>query len=322
MRGNNLRRYINQNRIKIIGISLFVIMIILVIRVVNMISEQTNDESSKLGNTLETRNISSNYTQNYFVQSNEQIPETTTKENKDIIEEFFLYCNQGQVQPAYELLTQECKEIFYPTIDYFINNYYKPIFNKPKSYHSQSWMAKDNFYTYKIEIIDDLLATGGVNKSPITEDYITIVKGKDKDRLNINGYVGNKRINESVTVNGITISVQKENIFIDYNSYVINVKNETNKTILLDSRQSTKTVYLTDKNETTYSSFIYEVDNISLQIKPKISKSITVKFNKAFNKDRDIQKISFTDIIMDLDAYEKVSNKKEYENRLRIDIGI
>ena len=122
---NKIVRWYNQNRQIIWTVILTIIGIIILIQTLNNTYNKNNpeEESSSIGNSTTTYN-----TNNYSVVTREEISETMSEESIDLIEDFFRYCNSGQVEYAYSLLSQECKQELYPTIEDFRTKYYNRIF--------------------------------------------------------------------------------------------------------------------------------------------------------------------------------------------------
>lgn len=48
------------------------------------------------------------------------------------VNQFVDLCNEQKIEEAYNLLSEECKEEVYPSLDSFRNNYYNAIFNGQK----------------------------------------------------------------------------------------------------------------------------------------------------------------------------------------------
>ena len=96
---------------------------------------------------------------------------------------------------------------------------------------------------------------------------------------------------------------------MNYESYQIQVRNNTNNTILLDTREKDKTIYLLGNNNVTYS-----VDEIYLKVESLLYSTFNLKFNRMYNTNIIDKSITFTNIIPNIEEYEKVTNKNEYTN--------
>lgn len=317
-RTSRLIRYINQNRKKIILIIGIIAGIIIVIQLLNAFAGKQLEKNSKADNTNTTsQNI---YQPNKTVLTNTTVEETQAKENTEIIEEFVQYCNNGEIQKAYDLLTDECKEIFYPTIDRFSSNYYKKIFNNKKIYNIQSWMSGNDCYTYKIKYLDNILSTGEYSSSDTLEDYITIIKKDNEIKLNINYYVKRQEINKSKEKDGVVINVIQKDIYMEYEQYTIKVTNNTDEGILLDSLETVNGIKLLGKNDVEYQAFTNELSNYDVKIPSKNTKAVNLKFSKEYNPQREVASIIFSNIILNAKDYKEKNNNEINVTEIEVEL--
>ncbi len=310
---NRFIRWYNKNR-KIIWLTIVIAIIVITIpRILNQYAKNNNDVSSSINNTTTYNNKS------YSVITEENIAEETDTQNTNIIDIFIEYCNNQNPEKAYEILSNDCKQSLYPTIDEFIEKYYNRIFENKKSYDIQAWISNYNYYTYKINLKEDMLSTGNTNTSSI-EDYYTIVY-EDRDyKLNINSYIGNIEINRSKQTDELEISVLSKDVFMDYEIYNLVVKNKTIKSILLDSLETTNSMYLLDTGDLHYDAYSHEIVTEELRVRGE--KEISIKFNKKYDTQREITKIVFSDIILDYNSYTTYNNKSDYKDRTTIEIEL
>ncbi len=310
---NKLIRWYNKNR-KIFWLSIVISIIVISLpRALNQYAKDKNNVGSSMNNTTTYDNT------NYSVISQETIKEETNEENNNIINTFIDYCNNRETENAYQLLTNQCKEKLYPTLDDFVNKYYNRIFGDKKSYSIQAWFSNNNYYTYKINFKEDMLSTGNANSSSI-EDYYTIVYENGNYKLNINSYIGSIEIDKSAETDDIKISVISKDIFIDYEIYNINVESKIGKSILLDSLENTNTMYLEDSSGLHYDAYSHEIVREELRV--RAIKDVSIKFNKKYTTERKITKIVFEDIILDYNNYITYSNKSEFDNRTSVKIEL
>ena len=90
-------------------------------------------------------------------------------------------------------------------------------------------------------------------------------------------------------------------IYIDKQIYTLNLKNKTNERIILDTRKSTKTTYLTDANNVKTYALLYENKEEDLILKSQEAKTIKVKFNESYNNNLNIKEITFSNIVKESD---------------------
>ena len=224
----------------------------------------------------------------------------------------------GNITSAYKMLSNECKEvIFYNNINYFKESYVDKVFSTKKNYYIQSWKVEEETYTYQVKIQEDILASGNVQSA--IEDYYTIVTDEYKNQyLNINNYIGRTTINKQKTQNNITITATTKDVFKEYEIYNFEIDNQTDKTILLDTKQDTNSIYLLNEYNRKYNSFVYEVIESKLTIGRRLKTNVSIGFNKIYSNDKKIEKIVFEDIILDKDRYEneKYKNQNSITNEI------
>ncbi len=239
IKNSNIRRSIFKNRYVIFAV---IIAIILFLTVKQLLNENAKEKFRQKENQIQNTTITSLQEERLEkpVISNVEINKQQQTDTK-VIEEFIDFCNRKEIQKAYDLLTEACKEEkFKSNIQLFKSNYVDKIFVGKKTYTIQNWI---NTYqnTYKIKIIDDMLSSGKISSSENTiEDYYTIETIGNETKLNIDGYIGRQESNQEVNSNGIKVKILKRNIYKEYESYDITIENQTANTILLNSRTKSR----------------------------------------------------------------------------------
>ena len=311
---NRFIRYFNQNRVRIIIAILIVAFIIILIQALNYILRQSRTDVNYENSVIEDTSRPSE-----SVITGESLPEETTDNNMNIINQFVDYCNNRDYENAYNLLSQDCKDQLFKTVDEFISNYCNYIFTTNMTYNLELWNHTSNTYTYRIKYFENnLLATGNINSSSNVEDYITIVENNEEEKLNINNFIAAEEINRTQSSEeGITITVNKKYAYSDYEKYSITIKNNTDKTVLISERINANDICLVDTNEVEYDSMINEIPSVSLEFSPGLERTMEIRFYKMYNLYRTIDKISFKNIILDKESYDQGA-----ENVGRINISI
>lgn len=312
---HKLLRYYSQNRIKVWATILGIIFIILVIQVLNNIEKEKrqNSNEEEVGET--TSDVVSYHNESEMIIGNGEIPEVYQEGFGSVIDEFYTYCINHQPEKAYELLAPDTKRVLYPTEKQFENLYYKEKFQGDKEYSFQAWTkSSSDIYIYQVKIFENMLATG---KYEYMEDYVTIVPVADGYKLNINSYIGTRKINKKQGNELITVEISVADRYMEYEIYTLRIKNNTDQTILLDTRRETDTTYITDENRNQFEAFLYEKAEQDLILKPQESKTIQIKFNDSYQSDMNIMSMNFVDIV-NYDDYTQNENIETYT--LKIDI--
>lgn len=311
---NSIIRFYNKNRHTIWITIVVIILMFGIIKTLNSsFKNNTKDKSSSTNNSTTTYS-----NKNYSIISGTDVPKEVTDESTEIIDSFINFCNEKNINSAYNLLSKDCKETLYPTEEEFKNNYVDKIFTSYRLYDKRAWINTDSSYTYSIKITEDLLSTGG-NKSDMgIQDYYTLVKENGEYKLNINNYIGKEEINKENKESGIEIYVVEKKSYMDYETYILRIKNNTQNDILLDGKKNTRTVYLTDIKDQNYVAFLNELSIDDLTIKSGMTQTVSIKFNKAYNLQNVTKSINFTNIVLNYQEYLNDTNNQAIKIEVKI----
>jgi hypothetical protein len=222
------------------------------------------------------------------------------------------------VQEAYNMLSENCKKDRYSSLEKFNDLYVKTKFNKLQVYDIQNWMSN----TYRVSISNDLLATGNIQDNQKQIEYITITKENGEEKLNIHGYIGKRGINKEILENNIRIKVIDKQVYIDYETYNIEIENLSKKIIMLDSLENTGTIYLKDASGNKYNARMHEILEEEIIIKPKHIMNVSIKFTKTYSPSKNIKSIIFENLILDYNEYKKQMANEEFEDICEITINL
>lgn len=285
---SNIRIWYNKNRVTIWTAILIIVILITLIQTLDKHYEEKPKENNNISTTY-------NKTDTYSVITKKEINKKTAKESVDLIDRFIGYCNNKQFEQAYNLLSTNCKEEFYPTIEEFKIKYYNKIFTEKKSYNSMLWIASSIGNTYRVEIMRDLLATGEKDEMPI-EDYYTIIIENEQYKLNISRYISKENINVTKEQEDIIVTVVSKIQHMDYEKYKINIQNNTGANLVFNKKEKTNSIYIQDENDVKYTAFLNEITDSQLNVPSGASKTLEIKFNRGYKPTIEIEKILFEDI--------------------------
>lgn len=229
----------------------------------------------------------------------------------EVIDKFVSFCNSGNIQEAYNLLSNECKEQMYPEIKAFQEAYYNSVFGNTKRNASiENW----NGNIYKVDFNEDALSTGRYNVANTIQDYITIVNDEEGNKkLNINGYIGRTTYDKTSTERSLEVKLLKKDSYMDYEIYTLNVKNNSSDTTLLGKVEDEDNVsYLVDENELKYNAYVHEIPETLLEMLGKQEKTIQIKYFNEYSSTRVIKKLVFPKIYLHSESYANYENKNNY----------
>lgn len=282
--------------------------------------------SSLFGKNKEETNVTKNtslYKPAETVISGKDITESAYEEDKNLINTFIDYCNNGNVEEAYNLLSSDCKEALYNTKEDFINYYYNEVFATKREYNLQSWISNGNYHTYRVRMIDDIMSTGDYENSSNFQDYMTIMKDGNNKYLSIGQYISKEELkNKTQETDELLVSVDSAETYISYVEYSFSIQNKTDKVILMDTLENvSETMYLELSNNLKRTCNAEGLSNISLRIDPYCTKNIKIKYNKSAGaSDNKVKKIHFLNVIKDYEMY--IKNKESYNDILELSINL
>ena len=299
----------NRNRQKIS----FIIIFMLIIIVANIVLVYLSNEIRKEQMEEEpTQNVMDYEIQDEFNQitigsdssalSGDDLTSSQI-EMLDIIEQFAEYCNNGNVEEAYNLLSDECKDEMYKTLNDFKVSYYDQVFEgEKKSISVENWSAN----IYKVTIQKDILSTGIYTDEDTLRDYMSVITDENNNyKLNINGYLGREDINLTEVQDNIEITVLRSNTYKDYQTYTFKIVNNSDNTILLDDKSNINSMYLEDENGVEYSAYTHEISDAELEIPSGQTREIEIKYYNKYISSKQIEKIVFSRIVLNYNIGER-----------------
>ncbi len=292
-----LRILYHNNKTKIWLILGIIIFVYVIIRMFNAQIKKENEEKINNGtnqNFQVTTYLPSSQTS---VMTNSSTTKENLKKDTEIIKNFIDFCNDNNIEEAYNLLSQQCKDELYKNINDFYNKYYKNIFNEKRSYDIENWASSKNI-TYKVKYLNDIMSSGTVNDEYI-EEYITVVTENNEKKLNINQFIGKEELNLKMETDNLNITVVNKYVYYDYEEYEIIFENNTDKNIILDTKENTESVYIEDTKDVKYTWFGNEVPNSYLNLNSGESKRLRLKFNEIYTGKKTDSTIYLTDVNID-----------------------
>ena len=302
-----LSNFYRKNKEKIAKfVKVFGILILIGIALAHSIGNNSNKNENNSEATV--------YTPTKTIISGDNIDKETYKEEENLVKTFVEYCNNQQIQEAYNLLTNECKEKMYPNIETFRNNYYDVIFNQNRECNLQSWVADGNYHTYKVTFIEDIMATGDYDNVKKFEDYITIVTKNDEQKININSYIKSEEINKTTKTEELEINAKSVDVYMNSVRYYLELTNLTENDILLDTLKN-KSLRLVGTNDAEYALDDTNLFSSNLIIyKESKNKAIELKFTKQYGSEVKGKSIEFKKMITNYEEYLKdPDNYSEYK---------
>lgn len=311
---HKLIRFYYRNRLKVWGVILGVIFIIAIIQVMNnLASNKLEEENKKNSEETTFKNVVSYDEESKAIINNDKVPDKYKNDFGALINQFFTYCVEHKPKLAYNLISKDTKENLYPTEQLFEELYYSEKFEGDKQFSFQAWLTAGKLYIYKVKIFDNMLSTGKTN-DVYYQEFVTISPEEGEYKLNINSLIGIKSINQKYNNDFLEVKVKSSQVFMDYEIYTFEIKNISDSTIKLDSREKTDNVYLVDNKGNKYSALLHENTDQEITIEPSETKRINIKFSDIYREGIVIDKIVFNDIM--------INNNENNEKRERMEMDL
>ena len=309
-----LSNFLNKNKEKIEIIVKILIIVAIVVFVMYIYFSNGNTNIS-------TQSKTEIYKPQETITSGSTISEEKYQEDSNLVDIFIGYCNEKKVEDAYNLLTEDCKNNLYPTVEDFKLKYCDRYFAEKKEYSLQSWSTKGEYDVYQIRIINNMMATGKYDDEGAYQDYITIVSDGDNKKININGFIYTKEINKNTNTNELKIDVKKVDVYMDYEEYTLEVTNNTENIIMLDSMRSpASTLGLELEDGNIRSVNTNSISFIELMLNPGETRSITIQFVKKYTTSVNSMDIVFSNVVKNYNEFTK--NRETYTDFIEVKVEV
>lgn len=312
-----LSGYYRRNKEKIELLMKVLIIVAFVVFIMSFIFRNSSNKETNI-NEDTSQTI---YKPKETIISGSNVKEEKYEEDSNTVKEFVDYCNNGKVQEAYNLLTEECKENIYPTLEKFKQKYCDIYFSEKREYSLQAWVNDGIHTTYQMRITNDILSTGAYEDGKAYQDYITIVDDGENKKININSYIGRNEIYKTTELEGINIVAERVDVYADFEEYTIEVTNNTDNTIMLDSMQSPAyTLRVLAGDDKTYAVRINSINYSKLLINPGETRKIKIEFSKKYGNSSASQQIMFSKVVKNYNEF--INNKTEYNDFMEIKVKV
>lgn len=180
------------------------------------------------------------YKPHVTVLDDKEVPKKVQQPIESLVDKYFNYCNNGQYEEAYNLISDECKNALYPNLDSF-KAYIDYVFNgKKKLYSLQSYSVVDNTYIYQMRIYDDFMANGTSDGYYYYEEKIILKEINGEMKLSIGEFISKDNPNISVEDEYMRIEIVDRQVDYETETYRVKVTNKTDDKyiILADGTQN------------------------------------------------------------------------------------
>lgn len=252
-----------------------------------------------------------------IMDNQKEVPKKYQQPIENLVDTYFNYCNNGEYEKAYELITDECKQANYPTLEQF-KGYIDEVFEgKKKIYNLQSYSIVDNKYIYNIRILDDILANGTTDGYYYYEEKIILIEENGKMKLSIAEYIGDQKMEKTVEDEDIKIEILNKSVDYENETYTIKVTNKTDYNMILCDNTQNNEIVLSMDNGATREPIPTQI--LLMYLPRKTSREYKVTFNKFYDDDATSTSITFGAIrILEKYDWQQGTTEEDLKNALRL----
>lgn len=224
------------------------------------------------------------------------VPTSIQDTIEEMIDEYVRYCNEGNFQKAFNMLSEDCQKYEY---DNNVVNFMQHVYTKmpTKRHHaiqnySNTQYDGNKLYIYEIKYTDDLLATGLTNATyAFTSEKMVFYNENDEVKMNVGDYVYHSDIKKISENEYLKIDVIDKIANYSSETYQVKFTNRSNYTVVIADGVETDEINLVLPNETRQRGSTFDI-----VLNPQESQTYTFEFPK-FMDDGDIsQSLLFSSI--------------------------
>lgn len=245
-----------------------------------------------------------------IMDSTKDTPKSLQEPIEDIIKEYIGYCNEGNYQKAFNMLSEDCRKYeFNDSVQDFMTHVLVKM-PTPKKYSIQNYSnvkyGKKKMYVYEIKYTDDLLATGLTNSTyAFTSENLTFYEGEDGLEMNAGNYIYHEDIKRISENEYLKIDVIDKVVNYSIETYEVKFTNRSDYTVVIADGEESDEAILTLPNESRKRSGTSDI-----VLKPKESLTMSFVFPKFVDDGDESQGLVFSSIRV----MEKYSGTEDVED--------
>ena len=241
------------------------------------------------------------------IDSTASTPKSMQEPIEEIIDEYIGYCNEGNYQKAFNMLSEDCRKYGFNNSVYDFMQYVLVKMPTPKKYSIQDYSnikyGKTRLYIYEIKYTDDLLSTGLTNSTyTYTSEKLTFYDGDDGLEMSAGDYIYYSDVKSISENEYLKVDVVGKIVNYSIEKYKVILTNRSNYTVVVSDGAENDEVVLSLPNEVRKRS---ELSNIVLG--PQKSEELTMTFPK-FVDDGDTAKSLVFSSIRVMEKYSGTSD--------------
>lgn len=257
-----------------------------------------------------------------IINNSKKVSSSMQESIDEIIEEYMTYCNDGEFEKAFNMISEECREYeFDNNIEKYMSYLYTKMPTKKlytiQNYSSAQYGGK-TMYIYQIKYTDDFLATGltGSDYSYTQENIIFYTDDDNELKMNVGNYMYHADIKNISENEYLKLDVVDKVVNYSIEQYQVKITNRSDYTIVISDGKETDEVLLKLPNEVRR-----PAETMDIVIEPKDTETLTFTFQK-FVDDGDISNSIIFSSIRVMEQYSGTENVEDAVIESEIDNAI
>ena len=252
------------------------------------------------------------------MDSSSSAPSKVQTTAETMIEEYVGYCNEGNYQKAFNMLSEDCqKYAFNDSVEEFMDYVLEKMLT-PKKYSIQNYSNYKGYYVYEVKYIDDILATGLTNQTySYTTEKIIFTKNKEGSYdMSVGNFISYDKISNILENDYLKIDVIDRVIRYSIETYSVKFTNRTDSIVVIADNLVSDEVKLVLPQE--YRKL--ENLNTTIILEPGESRTFNLGFTKFFDDGDSSQGLLFNAVRV-IENYKGVNGTEE-EQKAEIENAI
>ena len=174
-----------------------------------------------------------------IMSSSSTVPETLQEDYEDLIAKYVNYCNEGEFDLAFNMLSSDCKKYaFNNKVEDFMV-YLVDIMPTKKEYSIQNYsnltLNGKRAYVYQVKYFDDILSTGLTDQEySYTEEKIVFTRGeKGKIEMAVGNFMYHADVKRITENEYLKVDVIDKSSFYSMEKYNFKLTNRSEYTIVI-----------------------------------------------------------------------------------------
>lgn len=249
-------------------------------------------------------------------------PKNLQQPIEDLIKEYVGYCNEGNYQKAFNMLSEDCKNYSYNNdVEEFMAHVLTKMPTRKKYFiqdYSNTTYNNKKFYIYEVRYTDDLLASGLTNSTyGFTSEKFTFYRDSDNTiKMSTGDYIYHTDIKSISENEYLKIDILDKIVKYEVEEYNVKFTNRSNYTVVVADNMEADEVLLTLPNETRTRTTL-----TSIVLQPYSSMDVTFRFPK-FVDDGDMSQSIVCSAIRVMEKYTNPDYADEATIQSEIDNAI